>query len=461
MTTLIPKVDFKNGGSTPTGAINRPINEKIQETISVEDFGAVGDGVTDDGPAIQNAVNYANSVRGQINFAGKTYLIKTAIELKSNITLVGQGNTIIFIDKTCTLGPSYGGTGRVIYTNNGQENISLYNITFEGTKVALTQITSIAVRDVTNFRVENCKFINFGDATYYTQGLVVFGGENITILNSLFDNCSGDGGAIAEGTVNFEFRGNTCSNNSDWGWAFTNNCSEGTVANNLFLNNTSTGTGADECVNMVFDNNISNGNDHGIRIARFGTTTTAQQFFTLTANVCNSNTFGISIESLDITGFYTCVGNTITYTVEQGIRIVDSGAGTVVGNQISDSGGEGILFESYTADTGQSAVVGNYISVCTYGIRQLNSGTAGSAKIVIVGNEILGFSAAALATINADYIDGNESANYFNLSKPISFPSGFSSPSATTGGTALPALAQGFLPLYLSGVLYKIPYYNA
>jgi parallel beta-helix repeat protein len=461
MTTLIPKIDFKNGGATPTGAINRPINEKLQETISVGDFGAVGDGVTDDGPAIQNAVNYANSVRGQINFAGKTYLIKTAIELKSNITLAGQGNTIIFIDKDCTLGPSFGGGGRVIYTNNGQENISLYSLTFEGTKVGLTQSTSIAVRDVTNFRVENCKFINFGDSTYYVQGLVVFGGENVTIINSLFDNCSGDGGAIAEGTVNFEFRGNTCSNNEDWGWAFTNNCSEGTVANNLFLNNTSTGTGADECVNMVFDSNICIGNDHGIRVARFGATTSPQLYFTFTGNICNDNTYGISIESLNVSGFYTCVGNTIIFSGDKGIRIVDSGSGTVVGNQISDSGTEAIMFESFDSNTGQATVTGNYISVCQRGIRQLNSGTAGASKIVIVGNNILAASVSALDTINADFIDGNSSVDYFNFSKPISFPSGFSSPSATTGGTSLPGQAQGFLPLYLSGILYKIPYYNA
>ena len=40
MSTLIPKFDFKNGESTPTGAVNRFINEKLQEFVSVLDFGA-------------------------------------------------------------------------------------------------------------------------------------------------------------------------------------------------------------------------------------------------------------------------------------------------------------------------------------------------------------------------------------------------------------------------------------
>jgi polygalacturonase len=55
MTTLIPKFDLKDGGASPTGAVNRPINEKLFETVSVMDFGAIGDGTTDDTIAFNNA----------------------------------------------------------------------------------------------------------------------------------------------------------------------------------------------------------------------------------------------------------------------------------------------------------------------------------------------------------------------------------------------------------------------
>lgn len=60
MTTLIPQFDLKDGGATPTGAVNRPINEKLAEIVSVLDFGAVGDGTTDDAAAFNSAWTASN-----------------------------------------------------------------------------------------------------------------------------------------------------------------------------------------------------------------------------------------------------------------------------------------------------------------------------------------------------------------------------------------------------------------
>ena len=42
MTTLIPKYD-----QGATSAVNRPINQKLAESVSVKDFGVVGDGDAD------------------------------------------------------------------------------------------------------------------------------------------------------------------------------------------------------------------------------------------------------------------------------------------------------------------------------------------------------------------------------------------------------------------------------
>lgn len=76
MTTLVPKY------SKVTTA-NRSIAEKFAESISVKDFGAVGDGVTDDTIAIQAALNSNYDVYVPIG----TYLISSTITVPSHTKL--------------------------------------------------------------------------------------------------------------------------------------------------------------------------------------------------------------------------------------------------------------------------------------------------------------------------------------------------------------------------------------
>lgn len=85
MTTLIPK--FRQNA---TGAVNRAINLKLAETVSITDFGAVGDGSTDDTAAIQAAIN---SGADQVYVPATTngYRTTAPITITTGITIIGDG----------------------------------------------------------------------------------------------------------------------------------------------------------------------------------------------------------------------------------------------------------------------------------------------------------------------------------------------------------------------------------
>lgn len=68
-------IRFLAGGGT---AVSRTVQSKLRDMISVKDFGATGDGGTDDTLAIRAAIDYANSQGGgTVYFPAGTYLLST------------------------------------------------------------------------------------------------------------------------------------------------------------------------------------------------------------------------------------------------------------------------------------------------------------------------------------------------------------------------------------------------
>lgn len=73
-----------NQNGNLAGTVNRTVHQKLQEFVSVKDFGAAGNGVTDDTAAIQAAVNYLNSITATqpatLVFPAGSYLISNEID---------------------------------------------------------------------------------------------------------------------------------------------------------------------------------------------------------------------------------------------------------------------------------------------------------------------------------------------------------------------------------------------
>lgn len=82
-------VGFMQSG---TGAVARTVQAKLRETVSVKDFGAVGDGVTDDTVAFNDAL----ATGKQVDVPDGTYLANVVVSTSTfNIVGSGMGRTII------------------------------------------------------------------------------------------------------------------------------------------------------------------------------------------------------------------------------------------------------------------------------------------------------------------------------------------------------------------------------
>jgi hypothetical protein len=80
-------VSFIQAGS---GAVTRTAQAKMRETVSVQDFGAVGDGVTDDTAEIQAAIDSLTS-GGTVYLPRGTYLVTAQIVVSNKVNLLGEG----------------------------------------------------------------------------------------------------------------------------------------------------------------------------------------------------------------------------------------------------------------------------------------------------------------------------------------------------------------------------------
>jgi Pectate lyase superfamily protein len=299
MTTLIPKFDLKNGGSTPTGAINRTIYEKLSDVISVKDFGAVGDGTTDDTAVIQYALAQGKTVL----FPAGTYAV-TGVKVSSQsvISIVGENATIYL--KNASNAPTLWFDTCV--------SVSVDGLTIDGNKanqtISSSRLNGVALRldAVTTARIINNTIQNTSTGAAITLGSVdPFAVDNTTesafVDSNIIKNCGSASAAYTCDGIYCQLDNAIITNNkintgTDYGIALE--YSHRSVVSSNMIDTVETGmggVGVDTCV--FSDNTLTNCLFAGIALTTAGQAVTAP-WISYRTIIANNNVNGVGGSSL-------------------------------------------------------------------------------------------------------------------------------------------------------------------
>lgn len=351
-----------NSGGVLLNDVKGLVNGRPLGTISVTEFGAIGNGIADDTSEIQATIDLAASQGGGIVYLPPgRYRTSNSLRLKDNVTLQGAGFSTII---ACQNGSDVVINDDVI---NGNTKLVIRDFKIDGTSSHLPN-NGVALRGCTN-----CLIYGVEVDSVAGYSIVLWMANNFTVpcQRVVIANCithdSIDNGIELYGAKDCAVIGNISYNNTNHGIQVWNGARNVTVANNVCF-----------------------GNNGGITLFAYDANSALidTRDITITGNICRDNNLtGIMIQgSTDLPVINVRVANNV---------ITKSTTVTTGGTQ---QGGI-FLFNVKEISLAGNTIRGNY-----YGIYAQRS-TTGTVKplddIEITDNSISGTGAHGIYVVNA------------------------------------------------------------
>lgn len=162
-----------DGGAVPGDiALVNALTARLQPadgTVAVLQFGALGDGETDDWQSVQDAFSHP---AGTVGFPdGRDFLIRNSLLLPGDKTILGNGSTLITDD-------GYAGTTEFFLGIRDVQNVVLDGLNITGRETSqLGSKTQLGVRNASSIVIRNCVFTG-PEARYNQDGTSAFRAVN-------------------------------------------------------------------------------------------------------------------------------------------------------------------------------------------------------------------------------------------------------------------------------------------
>lgn len=176
-----------NDTTIPTSAAVKNYADSRQQLVSVKDYGAVGDGITDDAAAIQAAVT-AVTAGSRIYFPEGTYKVGSGINISKSVRLIGSASTTLKLSTHDM---------NILWVSS-TSNVVIESLRFDGNRATLGAggWALIYLVDVSNVVVRDCSFINA-----QSTGLSITRGSSIWVTGNRFSDINHSGIQLADPTA--------------------------------------------------------------------------------------------------------------------------------------------------------------------------------------------------------------------------------------------------------------------